>query len=280
MNHIDKKQSLAVTAVIFTRNEENNIAQCIASLESFNSIMIVDSESTDQTLKIARSYDVTIVNFSWDGNYPKKRQWVLDNCKFKTRWIMFIDADERCTPELVSEIQEFLALREETFAAGSVRLNYYFLGKLLRFGHQNWKTVLLDPLKTHFEPIDDLEAPGMGELEGHYQPKIHGKTFKFKNGLVHYDNDPFHSWAERHIRYARWEGYLLNRPDVRSSVYRRKSRPNRGLRLLKFQGLFFFIYAYFFKLGFLDGRAGFDYAFGRAWYYWLSNVIARDEKRA
>lgn len=278
MNNIGKKQSLAVTAVIFTRNEENNIAQCITSLNSFAYIIVVDSESTDQTVEIARSYGVTVVHFIWDGKYPKKRQWVLENCDFKTQWIMFVDADERCTPELEGEIKKFLALRENTYAAGSVRLNYYFLGKLLRFGHKNLKTVLLDPTKAYFEPIDDLGAPGMGELEGHYQPKINGKTFRFKSGLIHFDNDPIYSWAERHIRYARWEGYLLNRPDVRSNVYRRKSRPNRGLRLLKFQGLFFFIYSYFFRFGFLDGKAGFDYAFGRAWYYWLSNVIARDEK--
>lgn len=270
---------IPVTAVVFTKNEELNIEDCLNSLTNFAEILVIDSNSNDKTVSISLAKKVKVIEFVWNGKYPKKRQWTIDNCEFTTPWLMFIDADERCTPKLISEIRKFVNQTENTFAAGKVKLDYYFSGKRLRFGHKNWKTVILDPSRASFEPIDDLDASGMGELEGHYQPIIGGKVFKFKNGLIHNDNDGIDSWAERHIRYARWEAFLLNNPSVRFNVYKTKSRGKRGLKFTRFQGLGYFLYAYFLKLGFMDGKAGFNYAFGKAWYYWLSNVIANEAAR-
>lgn len=267
-----------VTAIVFTLNEENNIRECISSLNNFQEILVVDSGSLDSTLKICDDLNIRVVNFKWNGLYPKKRQWTLDNIVFSTQWVMFIDADERCTSNLNSEISSFISRKSDKYAAGEMRLNYYFSRRLLRYGIKIKKTVLLRPEKTVFNPIDDLGAHGMGELEGHYQPIIQGKIYRFKNGLDHNDNDGIDSWSERHIRYARWEAFLLNNRETQVQVRMTKSRGVGHLRITRHKGLVFFLVSYFLYFGFLDGKAGFNFAFGRAWYYWLSNAIASEKE--
>ena len=275
---MNPSMKVPVTAIVFTLNEENNISDCISSLNHFQEILVIDSGSLDSTLEICDDLNVRVVDFRWNGLYPKKRQWTLDNVVFSTQWVMFIDADERCTTKLNSEIGSFISKKSERFSAGEVKLNYYFSRRLLRHGIRIRKTVLLRPNKTFFGPIDDLEALGMGELEGHYQPIIHGKIYRFKNGLDHNDNDGIDSWSERHIRYARWEAFLLNDQIARLQVRKTKSGKGRYLKITRHRGVVFFLVSYFLCFGFLDGKPGFNFAFGRAWYYWLSSAIASERK--
>jgi len=267
-----------VTAIVFTLNEENNISDCISSLECFQEILVVDSGSKDSTVDICKQMGVRVVNFTWNGLLPKKRQWTLNNVNFSTNWVLFIDADERCTPQLSAEITSFIDSKSHNYAAGEIKLDYYFARKLLRHGIKIRKTVLLQPGKAYFNQIDDLDAHGMGELEGHYQPSIQGKVYMFKNGLVHDDKDGIDSWSERHIRYARWEAFLLNNEKIRLQVFNSKSRFGRYFKIKRFRGVTFFFVSYFLCLGFLDGKPGFNFAFGRAWYYWLSSAIADENK--
>ena len=267
---------IPATAVVFSLNEAANIAECIHSLREFESVVVIDSGSTDGTLDICHKLGVRVVSFKWNGLYPKKRQWTLENVEFYTTWIFFVDADERCTPKLSQELEKLINRVDNNFAAAKIKLDYYFCGKKLRFGHTMWKTVLLDPRRARFPSVDDLSAKGMGELEGHYQPQIFGRTIRIKSKLIHKDNDPLDSWVERHIRYANWEAYLISRPEVRGEVIKYKSRGERFLKLNRFQGLLYFIYAYILRLGFLDGRAGFNFAFGKSWYYWLISALARE----
>lgn len=267
---------IPVTAVIMTLNEATNIAECIYSLSEFESIVVVDSGSSDGTLEICHKLGVRVVPFMWNGLYPKKKQWIHENVQFSTTWIFFVDADERCTPKLNQEITKLVHSHDKDFAAAKIKLEYYFCDKKLRFGHVMWKTVLLDPKRARYPQVDDLSAKGMGEIEGHYQPQILGRTVRLKSRLVHKDNDSLDSWVERHIRYANWEAYLISKPEVRSEVLKYKSRGGRFLKFNKFQGLIYFLYAYVLRLGFLDGRAGFNFAFGKSWYYWLITALARE----
>lgn len=267
---------IPVTAVIFSLNEAANIAECIYSLNEFESIVVVDSGSSDGTLGICHELGVRVVPFTWNGHYPKKRQWTLENVKFSTTWIFFVDADERCTPKLSQEITKLVNSDENDFAAAKIKLDYYFCDKQLRFGHTMWKTVLLDPVRARYPLVDDLSAKGMGELEGHYQPQISGRTIRLKSKLVHRDKDSLDSWVERHIRYANWEAYLISKPELRNEVLKHKTLGGRFLKFNRFQGLLYFLYAYVIRLGFLDGRAGFNFAFGKSCYYWLISALARE----
>lgn len=271
------KVQLAISVIIFTKNESRNIEECIKSVEKVSEIIVVDSNSEDDTCRIASSLGVRVVNFDWNGRYPKKRQWSLDNIAYSNDWILFLDADERFTSELANEIHNFLEKQSSKYAAASIPLNYYFAGRLLRFGHRPRKIVLLRIGSVEFPIIDDLSANGMGELEGHYQPRVIGNVKKFENKITHADRDPISTWMQRHVKYAGWEAHLLLNKKTRNDVQISKGKFASYLHKVPLRPLGFFIYSYVIKFGFLDGRAGFDYAFAKAWYYWLSGLIAREK---
>lgn len=270
---------LAVSAVIFTKNESANIIQCIESLNEFSEICVIDSFSTDQTKQLALNLGVRVIDFEWNGQYPKKRQWSLEQVKYKNEWILFIDADERVTQSFIDELKHFLTYSKEGYSAASIPIDYYFAGKRIKYGQKPRKTVLLRLDKARFPVIDDLTADGMGELEGHYQPMIAGKTKKFRKSISHNDNDPISTWMFRHINYAKWEAHLLMNPQAKIQVDSSKSGFSAWFHKLPLRHLIFFLYSYFLRFGFLDGRVGFDYAFAKSWYYWLSDVIAREETK-
>lgn len=270
---------IPVSVVIFTKNEECNIQQCIASLEGFSEIVVIDSASTDLTRDLARQLGAKVIDFIWNGRYPKKRQWSLDQVTYQNKWILFIDADERVPQSLKNELLTFLNDTGKEFSAGSISIDYYFSGKRLKYGQRPRKISLIQVGKVNYAEVNDLSSVGMGELEGHYQPTVNGKVAKFKSRIIHNDNDPISSWMRRHINYANWEAHLLLNPDVKETVDSSKGSLVAFFHKLPFRPIVFFLYSYVYKRGFLDGRAGFDYAFAKSWYYWLSDVIAREEMR-
>lgn len=269
---------LPVTAVVFTKNESLNIADCLSSLSFFSEIVVVDSMSEDDTCLIANRFGVRVVNFEWNLQYPKKRQWSLTEIKYQNDWILFVDADERVNGDLVDEISNFLSNESVQYSAASIPINYCFAGKQLKHGQKARKTVLLRLGFASFPVVDDLTAQGMGELEGHYQPTISGPIKKFDCGITHNDNDPISTWMIRHIKYAHWEAHLLTNQVAKHTVDKSKGQFASILHKMPLRPFLFFVYSYLFKFGFLDGKAGFDYAFAKSWYYWLSGLIAREGK--
>lgn len=100
---------LPITVVIPAKNEASNLPRCLKALDdSFEDVVVVDSGSTDQTQEIARSFQAGVLDFQWDGKFPKKRNWVLRNYGFKTPWVLFLDADECVTPTFIQELSNRL----------------------------------------------------------------------------------------------------------------------------------------------------------------------------
>jgi glycosyltransferase involved in cell wall biosynthesis len=219
-----KMIKLSVSAVIFAKNESANITECIESLDDFSEIYVIDSLSTDQTKQLALNLGVSVIDYEWNGQYPKKRQWSLEQVKYKNEWILFVDADERVTSNFVIELREFLANSKENYSAASIPIDYYFAGKRLKHGQRPRKIALLRIGKAKFPVINDLTAEGMGELEGHYQPIIAGRIKKFCTAIKHNDNDPISTWMSRHINYAKWEAHLLMNQETKIEVDRRRIR--------------------------------------------------------
>ena len=94
---------LPVTVCIPARNEAKNLPACLASLGGkFHQVVVVDSQSSDATRGIAAAAGATVLEFRWDGKFPKKRNWALRNHQWETPWVLFLDADERVTPEFVA----------------------------------------------------------------------------------------------------------------------------------------------------------------------------------
>ena len=268
--------SIPISVVIFTKNEEKNITDCINSVSEFNEVIVVDSESSDSTVRLSENLGAKVVNFSWNKKYPKKRQWSIDNIEYQNEWILFLDADERVSVKLINEIKIFITFHQFKYCGASLPIDYFFAGVKLRFGQKPRKTVLFRTDSTKYPIIDDLRSEGMGELEGHYQPLINGKIRKFRNSITHNDNDPIVTWMFRHINYAKWEAFLINNIQIKKVVDDSKSKLSFIFHRYSYRPIIFFTYSYFIRLGFLDGRAGFNYAFAKAWYYWLSDVIARE----
>ena len=271
------QDKLRISAVVFTKNEESNIKECLEKLSDFSEVMVIDSMSTDLTCEIATSKGARVIFFDWDGKYPKKRQWSLDNVDYSNEWILFIDADERVTKPFMNELRSFIKLATPSVGGASVPIEYCFAGKRLKFGQKPRKTVLLRLGQAKYPVIQDLAAEGMGELEGHYQPLIDGKVLRFRTGILHNDNDLISSWMTRHVKYANWEAHLLLNDDAKNVVDKSKGRFASKFHKLPFRPLGFFFYSYILRFGFFDGRAGFDYAFAKCWYYWLSGLIAREK---
>ena len=96
---------LPVTVVVPVRNEERNIAECLARIRGFAGVLVVDSGSTDRTCDIARQHGAQVITFEWDGRFPKKRNWVLRTQAIDTPWVLFLDADEFC--EATREIRRY-----------------------------------------------------------------------------------------------------------------------------------------------------------------------------
>jgi glycosyltransferase involved in cell wall biosynthesis len=271
---------LPISVLVQTKNEEIGISACLDGLSDFHEVIVVDSNSTDRTAEIVRSRGIPVVNFTWNGSYPKKKQWQLDNVATKNKWILFIDADEVPTSGLVAELRsrqrEMLA---NVYAAYDLPLEYVFAGRTLNYGHRVIKRALVMREKVRYPVIDDLHAPGMGELEGHYQPDVSGSTTRLAGKIRHDDKDPVRTWFDRHNKYSDWEAYLRTNVDAKRSTAKRRSLQGRVFDKTPFKPLVFFIYAFLFKQGFRDGRAGFDYAFALSAYYWQIELKVRESDR-
>lgn len=127
--------ALDLTIAIPVRNEEINLPGCLRAIgaDLARHIVVIDSGSTDRTKEIARTHRAEIVDFVWNGKYPKKRNWFLRNYTPSTKWVLFLDADEYLTEEFKSELRE--TLNRGNKAGYWLSYTRYFMGKQLKGGY-------------------------------------------------------------------------------------------------------------------------------------------------
>ncbi|PZO86553.1 MAG: glycosyltransferase family 2 protein [Micavibrio aeruginosavorus] len=258
---------IALSVIVTTLNEEKNLPRCLAALDAFDEVIIADSNSEDATGSVARSFGASVVNFSWNGAYPKKRQWCLDNLPLKHDRIFFVDADEEVTGGLLSEI----AALDWNCAGYFVKGVYTLNAKPLRRGIVNNKLCLFDRRLVHFPVVDDLEISGMGEMEGHYQPVLKdgvcATVGQLKNPLYHHAMEDAGKYVERHERYAAWEaGMRLYKAYPAENAMGRKIL-KRIFGSMPFRPVAAFLHSYILKGGFLDGKGGLHLSAARYKYY-------------
>lgn len=259
---------IPVSVIVTTLNEERHLAACLGALRNFDEVIVVDSGSTDRTAEIAREHGATLVEFAWNGHYPKKRQWCLDQVETKHDWVFFVDADEIVTAGLVNELAGLKFDRAGYFVKG----RYIWNGIPLNHGLKNNKLVLLNRRKFQFPIVDDLDLPGMGEIEGHYQPVL---RFSYKDADIgqiraELDHDAAQSadqWLARHQRYAAWEAGMNARKTWPKDPVKWRQVLKTIFRAVPFRGEIAFLHCYIWKLGILDGAGGLDFARKRAAYY-------------
>ncbi len=265
-----------LSVIIVTRNEEKRIAHALKPLSTeFSDIRVIDSNSEDETARIAKGFGARVTGFTWNKAYPKKYGWCLENIVDAKDWVLFVDADEILTPELISELRD---LKPEG-AGYFIRSRYRIKGKLLKFGLTNNKLCLLNRHKMKFPTVNDLDIEGMGEIEGHYQPVRRNyfkkeKIGRLKNIMIHDAYSDEAAWLRKHERYAKWEAEMNRRNIWPRDPSLMRDMLKAVFRNMPLRPLSAFLHSYIFKLGILDGFRGFKLARSRYLYYRMINAAA------
>lgn len=265
-----------VSVIILTFNEEKHIARCIQSLKPFtDKVFIVDSYSTDRTVEIARSLGAVVTQNAW-VNYATQFNFGITNNPFQTAWVMRMDADEYVLPELAQEINERLMTLSASIGGVYVKRRVIFLNKWMKHGG--------------FYPIWLLRlwrrGDGFCEQVWHDEhiKLTKGEPINFDYDIVDHNLNNLTWWTQKHNHYTILE--MINLLNYRYQFDKaEKVQPRffgtqeQRIRFLKeryaslplfTRPIFYFIYRYFIRLGFLDGRAGFVWSFLQAlWYRFL-----------
>jgi glycosyltransferase involved in cell wall biosynthesis len=258
---------LPVTAVVPVRNEERNLPRCLSLLTAFDSVVVVDSGSTDRTEAIARESGAEYLLFNWDGRFPKKRNWVLLNHHFTTPWVLFLDADEYVTQEFTAELAGVLA---STAHAGFwVQYSNHFLGSKLRHGIPMRKLALIRVGAGLYERIEEDRWSGL-DMEVHEHPIVKGSVGSLRSRVEHNDYKGLHAYIARHNDYSSWEAarfvHLEKTPAAWADFTPRQKHKYASLARWWLAPAYF-LNSYIWKLGFLDGFPGFAFAAMKAIYF-------------
>src|SRR6516165_414370 len=104
--------SVPVSVIVPVKNEAENLRRCLPALAWADEVFVVDSQSSDQTAQVARSHGAQVVQFHFNGTFPKKKNWALANLPFRNDWVLIVDADEVVVPQLAVEIAHRIAAKE------------------------------------------------------------------------------------------------------------------------------------------------------------------------
>ena len=262
---------LPVTAIVATRNEARNLPRCLESLRGVGEVYVIDSQSTDETVQIAQSYSAHVVQFRYQGGWPKKRQWALQSLPLAYDWIFLVDADEALTPELAREIQ--LAIQNPAYDGYYIALRMFFLGRELRHsGAGFYKLSLFRRGKGRFECRLLVQDQSMADMEVHehivLEGEAKGRAAKLVSPLLHHNVESLSHYIRKHDEYSNWEARVwlvgeASARDLAPSLFGSQAQRRRWLRKKFFSipgsPVLFFLYRYFFCLGFLDGVPGLIY---------------------
>lgn len=228
---------MSISVAIVAMDEEANIGRTLASVAWADEIVLVDSGSKDRTCEIAREHGARVVVEPWRG-YVAQKQYAIDLCT--KDWVLLLDADEEISPGLAEEIRDAIADPNAVSGYWLPRKNL-FLGRWMRHGG------------FYPDPKLRLFRRGQGFVTGHdphdrceLKPEVSQRTRQFKNAIVHYTYPNLSLYIAHMNRY--------------SSLGAQKAvaEGHRGFSLLDIviRPALTFVYNYFFRLGFLDGREG------------------------
>lgn len=253
-----------VSVIILTKNEEKDLPACLESLCWCNDIHVVDSGSCDFTVQIAQSYRASVLINNFES-FAQQRNWAIDHCAVKHDWILFLDADERSTPEFYSAL---------IFALGSADhevAGFYCCWKMI-LGTQwlkradnfpKWQFRILRRGRARFIDVGHGQKEGAvdGQIEYLREPYLH---YAFSRG--------WQTWMERHRRYARKEAAerFKNPIDLKKifSLHGAKRNPaiKRLVGNLPIWPQIRFFYSFVLNGGWLEGSEGLDYCWKIMWY--------------
>lgn len=257
-----------LTTIILTFNEEKNIANAINSVKNLSKrIVVVDSYSTDKTVEIAESLGAEVIQHPFE-NQAKQFIYAINNLTINTQWIMRLDADEMISNDAAREIEDICLTNKNTDINGIVvRFEVNFLGKKLRHGgiYPFRKMIVYKKDKGYMEDR---------AMDEHIVLK-EGKSIELKHDSYHRDYKDLTSWIDKHNKYSSREvkDYFSN-TDKESKQLNKSAKIKRFIKFNIYYKLplgtrahLYYLYRYYFKMGFLDGKEGKIFAFMQAYWY-------------
>ena len=262
-----------ITAIIMTKNEENNIERCIKSISSLCArVVVLDSGSNDRTVELAQNFGADVYYHEFEY-YAKQYNWGLDNCEIKTKWVIRLDADEVFSDELCREIEQKMEEHAEDDVNGFVMYaNYFFLGKELKHGGQKKRKLMI--FKYGKGRIEDRRRDAHTILS-------EGTAIELDHQFEHYDFKDLNNFVARYNWYATREAmdyvdYIRGKTEASLG----EDKDNQKKRSLKygvyykrkpfFRAFLLFIRNYYLKGGWKDGKEGLIYhVLSSFWYRFL-----------
>lgn len=270
--------------IILTLNEERNLPACLDSLTGLNCrIFVVDCGSTDRTRQLAEAAGAVVAEHPFE-NYGRQRNWALRNLPLQAAWTLNLDADERLTPELVSEIQSTLARPNPEIAGYRLRRRTVFMNRWIRYGghYPNYQLRLF--------------RRGLGSCEDRRYDQhflVDGPVVSLKNDYIDIVASDLTSWSARHLRWAAAEAEealagagagarvqaSLSAGPIARKRWLRERLYGRVPLFLRPAG--YFLYRYFLRLGFLDGIEGLVFHFLQGfWFRFLTDALIYERRRS
>ena len=264
----------SISTFILTYNEEKHIERCINNALCFSeTVYIVDSYSSDKTVEIAQSLGAKVYQNKWENNHAKQVNWALNNLPIATEWVFRLDADEYLTDELILEINEKTPNIKPNISGIVFERKMYFLDKLMTKG-----MIQMYMLRMFRYQKGVCEDRWMDE----HIVLTEGESTMFDGYFIDHNLNPLGWWIEKHNNYSIKEAVeLLNlelelisktdksvtlsmSQDAQSKRNKKKKYANMPLFWRSF---IYFVYRYFFKFGFTQGKEGFLWHFLQGWWY-------------
>ena len=201
-----------IAAIVITKNEERNIDACLETLEWVDELIVVDAESTDQTVELAKTYTSKVFVRAWPGYGPQKNFGME---QATADWILIVDADERVTPELRDEIVETLKGETQAVAYRIPRRNFYY-GSWIRYAGQypDLQLRLLRRESGRYNELpvhEHLEVEGsVGNLQGHLDHHTHPTVLSHELKIERYSTLAAQTRTAEGQPYASWHHLFFN----------------------------------------------------------------------
>jgi glycosyltransferase involved in cell wall biosynthesis len=269
-----------ISIVIPTKDEHRDLAACLSAVSWCDDIHVFDSFSSDDTVKIANSAGAKVTQRVFDG-YASQKNAALRGLKFKHRWVLLLDADERVPIALMAEMQRFVANAPESVVAVRIRRRDYLFGTWLKHAQISpWYLRLVRPERVKFErEVNEVLVPDgeVGELKEHFD------HYPFSKGISH--------WIDKHNTYSTMEAKRALEERRTGIPFRwRKAFFGKDFHERRYhqKGLFFrmpgrpfikFFYMMFIRGAVLDGRAGWAYATLQSIYEYFIIIKEREASR-
>ncbi len=259
-----------LSVIILTRDEEPNLRRALDSLRPLGcTVFVVDSGSTDGTVELARERGCVVATRAWK-NYGEQFRWAMENLPIRSPWVMRLDADERLTPELATEIGRELLSTASDVCGFEMKRRVYFWGRWIRHGGY-YPTWLLR-----------IWRNGHGEIESRWMDEHmvvkDGAIRQLQHDVIDENHKGIGFWIDKHNRYADREvkdmrsieeerrdievaGQAGRRRWLKANVYARSP--------LFLRAFAYWFLRYFVKLGFLDGVPGLVFHFNQGLWYRL-----------